>query len=221
MAAKKGKGLLLVLVDVPADKEEEFNRWYNEEHLWERLTIPGFLTGARYVAVSGAPKYLTCYELDTPEAMGSPEYRRQQENPTHWTKRISPSRIGAEFISNVYQQIFPAQVSHAVAQSDMAPVLQVGRMEVPVEIEDEFNEWYNAKFLPDFENVPGCIRGRRFRSVTGGPKYLTVYEFEHEEVSHSADWAAARHSHPQSAQVLPRIENAPGSPGIYKKIFPL
>ena len=55
MAAKKGTGLLMVWADVPADKEAEFNRWYNEEHLAERLAIPGFLDGARYEAVQGGP----------------------------------------------------------------------------------------------------------------------------------------------------------------------
>ena len=65
MAAKKGTGLLMVWADVPADKEAEFNRWYNEEHLAERLAIPGFLNGARYEAVKGGPKHLAVYELDT------------------------------------------------------------------------------------------------------------------------------------------------------------
>ena len=46
MAKKKGTGLLMVWVDVPADKEAEFNRWYNEEHLAERL---GFERAHRYV----------------------------------------------------------------------------------------------------------------------------------------------------------------------------
>src|SRR4029077_5154520 len=41
--AKKGTGLLMVWADVPASKEDEFNRWYNEEHLPERMAIPGFL----------------------------------------------------------------------------------------------------------------------------------------------------------------------------------
>src|SRR5258705_8981521 len=61
MAAKKGTGLLMVWADVPADKEAEFNRWYNEEHLAERLAIPGFLNGARYEAGKGGPKHLAVY----------------------------------------------------------------------------------------------------------------------------------------------------------------
>ena len=60
MAAKKGRGLLMVYVDMPAPLEEEFNRWYNEEHIPERLVMPGMLNAARYIAVRGGPQYLAC-----------------------------------------------------------------------------------------------------------------------------------------------------------------
>ena len=39
--ANKGTGLLMVWADVPADKEEEFNRWYDEEHLDRLLKVLG------------------------------------------------------------------------------------------------------------------------------------------------------------------------------------
>ena len=58
MATKKGTGLLMVWADVPADKEDDFNRWYNEEHMAERLSVPGFLDAARYEAVKNGPKHL-------------------------------------------------------------------------------------------------------------------------------------------------------------------
>ncbi len=63
MAAKKGDGLLMVYSDVPAELDEEYNRWYNEEHLDQLLAIPGVLSAARYEAVAGGPKYLASYEL--------------------------------------------------------------------------------------------------------------------------------------------------------------
>ena len=53
MEAKKGDGLLMVYCDVAAEHEEEFNRWYNDEHIPERLAIPGVLNAARYQAVAG------------------------------------------------------------------------------------------------------------------------------------------------------------------------
>jgi hypothetical protein len=37
MAAKKGDGLLMVYSDVPAELDEEYNRWYNEEHIAQLL----------------------------------------------------------------------------------------------------------------------------------------------------------------------------------------
>ena len=47
MAAKKGDGLLLVFSDVAPENDAEYNRWYNEEHIPERLSIPGVLDAAR------------------------------------------------------------------------------------------------------------------------------------------------------------------------------
>ena len=103
--AKKGTGLLMVWADVPAGKEEEFNRWYNEEHLPERMAIPGFLSGARYEAVKGGPKHLAYYELESAEILQSPAYKKVQANPTEWTKRSGPGTIATTFIRNVYPDL--------------------------------------------------------------------------------------------------------------------
>src|SRR5205823_1607807 len=37
------QGLLLVMTDIDPANEEDFNRWYEEEHLDERMRIPGFI----------------------------------------------------------------------------------------------------------------------------------------------------------------------------------
>ena len=89
MATKKGRGLLMVYVDVPAPLEDEFNRWYNEEHIPERLAIPGVLNAARYAAVRGGPQYLACYELEEPEAYFSALWQQRLAHPTPWTQRIT------------------------------------------------------------------------------------------------------------------------------------
>ncbi len=65
------KGLLLVLIDIDPEYEEEFNRWYTEEHFPpERVRCPGFLTARRFVSVEGEPKYLALYDLDDPRRAG-------------------------------------------------------------------------------------------------------------------------------------------------------
>ena len=74
MAQRKGTALLVVYVDVDIENNAEFNRWYNEEHIPERLSAPGFLDGARYEALKGGPRYLAVYELESVEALHTPEY---------------------------------------------------------------------------------------------------------------------------------------------------
>jgi hypothetical protein len=217
--SKKGTGLLMVWCDVPADKEPEFNRWYNEEHIDERLSVPGFLSAARYEAVKGGPKHLAVYELESPSVLQSAAYKKVSENPTEWTRRSGPNAIATTFIRNVYSQIHPATVTPAVAASGMAPALQLGRMDVPAEVDAEFNNWYNTIYVPNYEKVPGVIRGRRYRAVEGTPTYLTFYEFEHPKVSETPEWMAQRDASPITARIRPHMHHAPGSPGVYVKTF--
>ncbi|MGE3536684.1 MAG: hypothetical protein AB7N91_04495 [Candidatus Tectimicrobiota bacterium] len=221
MAHQKGTALLMVWSEVPAEKEADFNRWYNEEHLAERLSVPGFLSAARYEAVKSGPKHLACYELENAAVMQSEAYKRVSNNPTEWTNRCSPSAIGTTFIRNVYTMIHPGSLTPAIAQSGMAPALQIGRMDVPAEIDAEFNQWYNTIYIPNYETVPGVIRGRRYRAVEGEPTYLTLYEFEHPQVSESPEWAAQRDISPVTQRIRPHMRHAPGSPGVWVKTFEL
>ena len=221
MANLKGSGLLMVWADVPSDKEKEFNRWYNEEHLAERLAVPGFLSAARYEAVKGSPRHLAVYELESPAVLESEAYQRVQAQPTEWTKRAGPATVATTFIRNVYTMIHPAAVTPRIAQSPMAPALQIGRMDVPPEVDAEWNAWYNTVYVPNYEKVPGVIRGRRYRAVTGTPTYLTFYEFEHPKVSETEAWHVQRDAAPVNERMRQHMRHAPGSPGVYVKTFEL
>lgn len=222
MASKKGRGLLMVYSEVSAEHDEEYNRWYDEEHIPERLSIPGVLNAARYVAVQGGPKYLACYELAEPEAWESDAWQYWLKNPTEWSKRMSPSVIGTSYIRNLYRLIYPSDVSEDTAQSGMAPVMLVGRMSVPPPLESQFNEAYNNERLPTCYAVPGYVRGRRFQAVMGEPKYITVHEMESLEVANSPEWDAWRTADTPvwSSTVRPQMVHVEGSPGVYTRIFP-
>jgi hypothetical protein len=103
----------------------------------------------------------------------------------------------------------------------MAPALQIGRMDVPPEIDAEFNTWYNTVYIPSYERVPGVMRGRRYRAVEGAPTYLTLYEFEHPGVSDSPQWEALRDNSPATQRIRPQMRHATGSPGVWVKTFEL
>jgi len=81
-----GKGMLLTSMDVDAPHEADFNRWYDREHLEERVAIDGFIEARRYIAVDGSPKYLSLYSTRTFEVLESPAYRKALANQTAWSK---------------------------------------------------------------------------------------------------------------------------------------
>jgi hypothetical protein len=81
-----GKGMLLTSMDIAPSDEAEFNRWYDREHLLERVAIDGFLEARRYVAHQGSPKYLCLYSTATFDVLDSPAYRAALMNPTEWSK---------------------------------------------------------------------------------------------------------------------------------------
>ena len=82
-----GKAMLLTSMDIDPSDEADFNRWYDREHLEERVAIAGFLEARRYVAHQGRPKYLCLYSTATFDVLDSPAYRAALANPTDWSSR--------------------------------------------------------------------------------------------------------------------------------------
>jgi hypothetical protein len=83
------RGLLLTMTEPPPAMEEEFNAWYDDEHMAERLAIPGFRSAQRWVAdlPRGEGKYLATYELDSLSVLTSAAYLARFQNQTPWSKR--------------------------------------------------------------------------------------------------------------------------------------
>lgn len=81
-----GKGMLLTSMNIDAADEADFNRWYDREHLEERVAIPGFIEARRYVAEQASPKYLCLYSTETIDVLNSEAYRARLNAPTDWSK---------------------------------------------------------------------------------------------------------------------------------------
>src|SRR3989441_12450342 len=215
--AHKGRGIFLVYVDIDAQHDKEFNEWHNTEHLPELLAVPGILAAARYQAVKGGPKYLACYELENVAVMHTPAFTNRPRTP--WGARVSPSVIGTNLTRIVGEQIYPDGLE--MPERGMAPVLQIGRMSVPAEVEAEWNAWYNNEYIPGYRKVPGVIYARRYRVHEGTSGYTTVYEFASTAVPESAAWKEQQqHSSPKSPRIRQPMTHAPGSAGVYTRIDP-
>ncbi|MCO5065257.1 MAG: hypothetical protein M9924_12710 [Rhizobiaceae bacterium] len=101
---KRERGLLLVMIEIDPAYEDDFNRWYREEHYPERMACPGFLSGKRYLATEGEPKYLAIYELESPAVLESEDYKKIA-GPSEWTRRLEPHFV--KRVRNVYVEIDP------------------------------------------------------------------------------------------------------------------
>jgi hypothetical protein len=188
MAGQTAQGFLAVWTDIAPEAEREFNEWYNTEHIPQLLGVPGFLSGRRYQAVEGEPKYLALYELAIPEVLKTDAFRQVRESPTEWSKKIIP--LFRNTAIGEYQQLFSCS-NHPAPESDF--VLTV-RLNIPAETENEFNQWYNIDHLPALVGVPGVAGARRYQAVAGEPKYLAVYEMSDAGIPKSAAWDKARNT---------------------------
>jgi len=100
------RGLLAVWNDIAAEDEAEFNAWYVEEHVPERLGIPGILSARRYRDAAAPLSYAAIYDTESLAALASPAYLERLAHPTPRTQAIMPRfrnmtraacEIGADF----------------------------------------------------------------------------------------------------------------------------
>jgi hypothetical protein len=77
-----------------AGKPVEHDAWHSDEHLRERLSIPGFVRGTRWARASGSPRYMIVYEVDDAAITQSPAYLARLNDPSPWTRSIMPRVTG-------------------------------------------------------------------------------------------------------------------------------
>jgi len=89
-----GSAAMLLSFDIDAEAIEEHDRWHTHEHLPERLSIPGFRRGTRWIATDGEPRYMVLYEVESLDVLASEAYLARLNNPSPWTGRMMPHYKG-------------------------------------------------------------------------------------------------------------------------------
>lgn len=87
----ESKGSLVVWMNVDPAASDDFDAWYVQEHIPERVGVPGFISGNRYKAVSGDPHSMAVYETENPQVLFSKPYLERLNDPTPWTQRVMPA----------------------------------------------------------------------------------------------------------------------------------
>jgi hypothetical protein len=100
--------------DVAFDVREEFDDWHAHEHMPERLSIPGFLRGSRWVADNDGPGYFILYETDSEATLTSGPYLERLNDPTPWSRKMMPHHRNMVRGLCRVQSSFGAGLGHAM-----------------------------------------------------------------------------------------------------------
>jgi hypothetical protein len=86
-----GEAVIAIWNGVAPDAVDQFYQWHIHEHMPERVGIPGFRRGRRFVAAEAAthPAFFTLYELDTMEVAKGTDYANRLNDPTPWTRTVT------------------------------------------------------------------------------------------------------------------------------------
>ena len=196
------RGELIAALDFSNVAEDEFNDWYDQEHIPERQRVPGFLGCHRWLGADNAKHSVATYDLDSLAVLKSPSYLAiGGENLSPWSKRVTARcRRLLRFAGD---QILPGD---KIVPHNAGGLLLVGMTPAP-QVETEFNAWYDTEHVPALARVPGVLCARRFRSDSGNPKYVALYHLASPEVITGPEWKQASESTPMPQHIRPQISD--------------
>jgi hypothetical protein len=186
----QGSTILFSEMTPDASWEDEFNDWYDHEHIPLRMAVPGFRSAQRYRA-EGTRNYLVVYEMDSPAVLRSPAYLAVKNNPSDRTRRMLSSVTG--FTRYIAEETGSYTRGVDQAQALDASCLYSVFFGVPPQLQDEFNKSYE-------KGSKDGLLIRRLKIIDGEPKSWTHLALHYLEDAGSIEslqfpWPAAGSVH--------------------------
>jgi len=147
---------MILSFDVTPDARAEHDHWHTHEHLIERLSIPGFLRGSRWVSASREAGYLVIYEVSDITVLKSAPYLERLNDPTPWTAKMMPH------YRNMRRGFCALEFS---AGHGMGSSAHVARFSPRAGAEASLNQWLVREALPGLSAEPGLAAASLFRSA--------------------------------------------------------
>jgi hypothetical protein len=141
-----GQGAVAIWNDITDEGRATFYAWHGLEHVPERVGIPGFARGRRYVAIHGTPAYFTLYEADTPQTLTGQHYAARLNDPTPWTLEA------VLHFRNVARSICRVAASYGHGQGGL---IATWRYDVPDDASHAHRAHLAQEILPALAEAPG------------------------------------------------------------------
>ena len=151
-----GKAAMILSFDIVPEGIVEHDNWHSLEHLYERMSIPGFLRGSRWTTVSGGARYFVMYEVADLDTLASPPYLERLNNPSPWTARMMKHYRGMNrgFCRVTFSAGFGLGNCGLLIRLSPEP----GR-------ENALHEWLVNETLPTLPGKPGLVSAHLFEAA--------------------------------------------------------
>lgn len=160
-----GLGVVTIWHDLLPEAKDNFYEWHNREHMPERVGIPGFRRGRRYIALQGTPEYFNLYEADSPEVLSGQDYLQRLNAPTPWTREVVAS------FRNVVRGICRVLYSGGVGQGAVMLTL---RFDVPQDAQAGIVRLLRQQVLPAIVDLRGITGAHLCRADEEGSRVETA-----------------------------------------------
>lgn len=191
---------LFVLNDAAPGLEDEFNRWYDQQHAQDVLVNPDYLDSQRYVTSErqlrpGAKvpnKYAIKFRIVTQDIARSLQYiheniRSGRTVPTNSIARGAGT--GGDFVYRAITDVRRgrARSAHGGDQDATTHYLYIVFSTAAAGKQQQFNDWYNEVHAPKVAQLDGVTRWQRFelspiqltpRRISDVEQYMVMYDIE-------------------------------------------
>jgi len=188
MNQQTSQGVLAIWHDLKPTTELEFQEWHFRQHMLERLSIPGFVLGSRYVSVdskstvNSTPLVFNYYITESPEVLTCDHYLKLLNNPTEWSTRVMPS------LQNVVRSAGRVVASVGKGQGGAIATLRVSPLP---DKQNQFEDWFTTDGLRQLLKHPGIVIVHLWKADSTASSVKTVESRARTNSPDMTDWVIA------------------------------
>jgi len=188
--AMLGDGAVFIWNDVDPSGLDLFYAWHDREHIPERLSIPGFRRGRRYICPGHSPEWLTLYEAADLDVVVSPVYLERLNNPT-------PATVDTlRYFRNTSRAV--CRIVHSIGSSSGGYALAL-RVDVAAAQAGVMKEYFCADVFPRIAALTSVVACHLYMADQPG-SYLNTAESDTREFDVPAWVVLIEATTPQAAE---------------------
>ena len=218
------RGIWAIWYDLDDAQRAEYEHWFHDTHIPDKLSRPGYLWAAHY-ELEDHKGFLALFGAATTHVFLNPSPAQLAQRQSAETKRFIGLRKNASAcILAEEARVDGPDVERRGPNGTPGAVIQLGNyIAASPAVEDDLGAWYAQERLPLLSRLPGCIGARKMLATVGACKHAILHEFvslEMREQHFGPHEAQARDPATWMGRVRPQLTHAPRSPAIGRRIWP-